>query len=364
MPRQPIQFSCLRYDVMVGVGGIGTGRFFALEGDHTLGREESRQGRFLDRKDYCKLHIVTHYVQTLLGPAFATFPVGKVGDDEAGKAVLQEMMEAGIDLSLIGREQGLPTLFSFCLVYPDGSGGNVTTGDSAASRLGSDSIYACEPVLTRYAGRGLAVALPEAPLDARIALLRLSAEHGFFRAASFTAQEMDAVVSGNVLRDVDLLAVNAGEAAALSGGRPTPPRSPEGLVRLAVKRARSLNPSICMSITAGRSGSWIWDGTTLAHLDALPVETVGTAGAGDAHMAGLIVGLTCGLDMQDAHWLAVLVAAASTTSPHTIHPGLDRALLGAFARSSSAALPHPVLQLLGNPTSWHSRQDSNLRPSD
>ena len=71
-----------RYRAMIGVGGIGAGSFFALEGDHTLGREESRAGRFLDRRDYCKLHIVSHYVQTLLGLIFSTIPVGRVGDDD------------------------------------------------------------------------------------------------------------------------------------------------------------------------------------------------------------------------------------------------------------------------------------------
>jgi hypothetical protein len=48
----------LRFHTLIGTGGIGTGSFFQLRGDHTLGREESRGGRFLDRRDYCKLHIV------------------------------------------------------------------------------------------------------------------------------------------------------------------------------------------------------------------------------------------------------------------------------------------------------------------
>ena len=56
-----------RYRAMIGTGGIGMGNFFALKGNHTLGREESRSGRFIERRDYCKLHIVSHYVKTLLG---------------------------------------------------------------------------------------------------------------------------------------------------------------------------------------------------------------------------------------------------------------------------------------------------------
>jgi hypothetical protein len=46
---------------MLGVGGIGSGTFFLLNGEHSLGREESRSGHFIDRRDYCKLHIISHY---------------------------------------------------------------------------------------------------------------------------------------------------------------------------------------------------------------------------------------------------------------------------------------------------------------
>lgn len=76
IPSRPLQH---RYDIMIGTGGIGSGSFFLLNGDHTLGREESRSGRFLDKDDYCKLHIIAHYVKALLGPGFNVVPVGKVG---------------------------------------------------------------------------------------------------------------------------------------------------------------------------------------------------------------------------------------------------------------------------------------------
>lgn len=63
---------------MIGTGGIGSGMFFALQGNHTLGREESRAGVFLDRRDYCKLHIISHYVKVLLGPEFNVILAGLV----------------------------------------------------------------------------------------------------------------------------------------------------------------------------------------------------------------------------------------------------------------------------------------------
>ena len=85
MPPLSVHPARLRHAALIGTGGIGSGMFFALHGNHTLGREESRSGYILDRQDYCKLHIVAHYVSALLGPAFPVIPIGKVGDDEPGR---------------------------------------------------------------------------------------------------------------------------------------------------------------------------------------------------------------------------------------------------------------------------------------
>ena len=62
MKSLKVNIDSCHYKAMIGAGGIGSGMFFKLNGDHTLGREESRSGYFLDQKDYCKLHIISHYV--------------------------------------------------------------------------------------------------------------------------------------------------------------------------------------------------------------------------------------------------------------------------------------------------------------
>ena len=69
--------SQLRFDGLRRRGGIGRGSFFLLDGRHTLGREESRGGRFLDRRDYCKLHIVSHYVRSCSAAAFPAVAIGE-----------------------------------------------------------------------------------------------------------------------------------------------------------------------------------------------------------------------------------------------------------------------------------------------
>ena len=324
----------LRYDALIGTGGIGSGSFFLLEGDHSLGREESRSGRFLDRRDYCKLHIVCHYVKALLGGRAEVMPIGRVGGDPAGRELLREMGEAGLDLRYVAALPDRPTLFSFCFLYPDGAGGNLTTADSASAAVEEAAVQAAAPDFAARRGRGIAVAEPEVPLAARRRLLELAGEHGFLRAASFTRGEMPAVRAEGLLRHVDLLGVNLEEALAAAGiPRPLPAdASGRGeLAGAAIDALASGHPAMRISITAGAAGSWSWDGAALHHCPALPVRVASTGGAGDAHFAGILSGLAAGLPLPSAQELGTLLAAASVTSPHTIHKGITRDMLRKLA---------------------------------
>jgi ribokinase len=329
-----------RYRALIGTGGIGSGIFFSLDGNHTLGREESRSGHFLDRRDYCKLHIVSHYVRQLLGSDFPVIPLGMVGADEVGDRLLGEMAEVGLDTRYVGRAKGQGTLYALCLIYPDGSGGNVTENDSACAAVDASWIAQAEPEFARFAGAGIALALPEVPLEARQKLLALGTTHGFLRVASFTTAEI-LELAGD-LHGVDLLALNLDEAAALAGFS-VEENDPEAVVRAALAR---LSTDVWLTVTAGARGSWASDGRTLSHLPALPVQVVGTAGAGDAHLAGIIAGLAAGLPLREAHQLGVLTAAVAVQSPHTINFELDREALRVCAQATGMPLAEAVCALL------------------
>jgi ribokinase len=332
----------LRFRAAIGTGGIGTGSFFQLSGNHTLGREESRGGRSLDRRDYCKLHIVCHYLKALLGEAMAVYPVGRVGEDEPGRRLLGEMTEAGLEPDYLEALPDRPTLFSFCFLYPDGTGGNLTTEDSAGAAVDATFVRRAEPSFAAHRGAGLALALPEVPLSARKELLELGGRYGFFRAASFTAGEIEQALRDGFLEELDLLALNAEEARALLACGGAPSAAPEAVAEALASRF----PRLRLSVTAGERGSWSWDGRSLRHLPVPPVKVVTTAGAGDAHLAGLLAGLAAGLDMAEAQRLATLLAAASVTSPHTIHKELSRAGLASLGRQMGW-LDGPLGRLLG-----------------
>lgn len=322
---------------MIGTGGIGSGMFFALDGQHTLGREESRSGRFLDRRDYCKLHIVSHYVQSLLGPHFTTIPIGKVGRDEVGDRLLAEMREADLDLRYVESVTDKPTLFDLCFIYPDGSGGNLTANDSACAAVDGAWIAKAEPDFARFAGQGIAVALPEVPLSARRVLLELGTRYRFLRVASYTSGEIGPASAEGSLGDVDLVALNLDEAAA-AAEMAAEAKEATDIVEAAVRALKARQSGIWLTITAGSRGSWSWDGHVLSYMPIFPAQVVSTAGAGDAHLAGTIAGLAIGMPLADAHELGALTAAMSVTSPHTINKNVTRDSLRAFAEGARAAL--------------------------
>ncbi|MFO7447854.1 MAG: PfkB family carbohydrate kinase [Ignavibacteriaceae bacterium] len=332
------------YKTMIGTGGIGSGMFFLLNGSHTLGREESRSGRLENRKDYCKLHIISHYVQMLLGTGLSVIPVGSVGVDEVGTRLLFEMNEAGIKTRYVESDPDRPTLFSFCFIYPDNSGGNMTTDDSASSSVSPSSIIKARNEFINYSGKGIALAVPEVPLRTREQLLHLGTEYNFFRVASFTSEEMDEVTGSDILKHVDLLAINLDEASKAVKSNSI--NEPQIVAELSVKVFCSINPDIRLSITNGKHGSWIWDGSDLSFFPALNLEVVSTAGAGDAFISGVIAGLTAGLTLKEAQQVGTLTGGASVTSPHTINKEINRSMLRNLTVSPGFSFSTKVLKLL------------------
>ena len=334
-----------RYHAMIGTGGIGAGTLFLLSGNHTLGREESRGGKYLDARDYCKLHIIAHYVKTFCGREYPVYTIGKIGDDEVGSRILHEMEETGLNVAYVARSAGDKTLFGFCFLYPDGTGGNLTTEESACTKVDSAFIESAAPVFSKHAGKFISLSAPEVPLAARKKLLTLTRQHRGFSVASFTSGEMEEAEQNGMLSMVDLLAVNIDEAAALIRMDADNKTAPD-IVAKAIEKMAKINPAALLSITAGKLGSWCWDGQHLTHVPIFSVEVKSSAGAGDAHIAGIISGLTAGLSLQQSQVLGSLAGAFSVTSQHTIHPEMSRSNLKELAVRSKREIDPSLLMLL------------------
>jgi len=353
------------YRRLVGVGGIGTGIFFDLAGNHTLGRNESRPGRLLDVRDYCKLHIVIHYVAKLLGARasgspFHVFPVGKVGNDAAGRQVVKEMAEAGIDTGLVEITQEQPTLFSVCFQYPDGSGGNITTNNSAAGALCESDIDRVAELLKSNGRRTIALAVPEVALEVRHYFLQLATRAESFRAASFVPAEIASAKQAGMFQLLDLVSLNEEEAQELIGCSFSSV-SPEVFVAKCQEFLRNSCPNLRMVVSAGKNGAYGVTAERCNYSPAPKVEVASTAGAGDALLGGIIAALACGVPflreasakesvtskpIETALELGVLLASYKCLSPHTIHPSASAETLIAFAQDIGKPFCNQVRELL------------------
>ncbi|UXX80976.1 PfkB family carbohydrate kinase [Reichenbachiella carrageenanivorans] len=336
----------LAYNYIVGIGGIGSGMLFSLQGSHNLGRNESRLATLEPSKDFCKQHIIMHYLAVLLGAQphgrFQSFPIGKVGQDDVGKELYTMMRQVGMSVEGIAKSTEKRTLFSVCYQYSNFEGGNITTDNSASSEVIPADIerffYDKDGLINK---RGMTLAAPEVGIDARLALLTKGREMGLFNVAAVLSSEVLEFEKSGGFEMVDLLAVNIDEAQHIAqkmeGNRET-----KVLVDSCLKRLQLANPNIILLVTDGGHGSYVCQRDRQEFVPAIETEVVSTAGAGDAFLSGTLTGICSGLPLfrqndnvglHTAVELGTLVASMSVTSADTIHLGLDADSLRAYAQS-------------------------------
>ena len=328
------------YRLMIGTGGIGSGSFFALEGNETLGRNESRPGKLLDVRDYCKLHIIAHYVAVLLGAGrdgkFDVLPVGRVGKDDLGKVLTDEMKQVGMDTRFIATSPDRPTMFSCCFQYPDASGGNITDNNSASAALTEADIDKIEPVMAENAGRFIALAAPEVPLKARARLLELATKYNGLRAGSFAPAEIAEATELGMFGMLDLLSINEDEASAIAG-IDFDPANPQPMLDACAAALTANQGDIEIIISAGSRGAYGYSKGLWQYCPTPEVPVKSSAGAGDALIGSAICAKAAGLPLIKpdsrrvkfsdrpiacALELAILFASLTVGSPHTIAPSV------------------------------------------
>lgn len=359
---KPVCGNMLRFSRVIGTGGIGSGISFMLEGEQTLGRNESRQGILLPSRDYCKQHIILHYLSVLLGnDNFRTYPIGRVGKDSAGKALIDELTAVGMDISAVTVDSERSTLFSVCFQYPDYSGGNITSSNGASGYVSERDIHSFFATFQAPDGRELILAAPEVPLASRLALLSHGKRRGAFNAAAILAQEAEEFLFLKGVESVDLLALNISEASSLAGLCGAD-KITENIVFACYKKLQQQNPHISLIITNGANGCYGVDKNGTGFVPALKIQAVSTAGAGDALLSGTLAGLACGLPLYKEHKdtvfsetplssaleLGALLASLSITSPHTICPSVSACSLAAWAQRNCTVLSEEFVSTLNN----------------
>ena len=287
-----------------GTGGIGTGIFFKLNGGHTMTRDESRLGFLTDYRDYCKCHIILHYI-AVLTENVGVYALGMVGGDEYGAMLMSEMKAAGIDTRYVKVTDKARTMFSVCYQYGDGSGGNITASNSACGLVSPGFIDKCTDEID---GNSLVLSAPEVSLESRIRLLEIGKERGAFTVSSFLTEEAADFEREGGFRLSDLIALNRDEAAAVA----------DGDIDAAAEKMLRSNPVLRLIITAGADGCYIYENGLRFHVPPVSAEVVSTAGAGDAFLGGTVAGLIAGKSFKSAAEYGAVVARFAVMSENTI----------------------------------------------
>lgn len=340
----PIYPGTYRFNRIIGTGGIGSGIFFSFDREDPPGRNESYSAQLLPYKDYCKQHIILHYVAILLGARdnnFEVYPIGTVGNDDTGKSLVDYMKSVGMYTAHVQLTGDAATLFSVCYQYPDKSGGNITMANSASNLVSVTDIENFFRSDAPPENKSIVLSVPEVPLAPRIKLLEEGRKRNYLNVSSVLSAETVEFRKMGGFALTGLLSVNIDEAARIVSLN-ADENDHQQIIKLCIDELVKDNPRISILITLGSKGVYCYSDNQLVHYPAFKVNPISTAGAGDAFIAGTISGLCCGLrlsektddgNLNDAVQLGLLLAALTVTSADTIHAKADAEELQSFARS-------------------------------
>lgn len=338
-----------KYDYIVATGGIGKGILFRFDKNETLGRNESRLATLTDFKDYCKQHIILHYVAKLAPIDFNTFAIGSVGADETGKELKAFMQRSGINVDYVKEEKLSNTLYAVCFLYPNGEGGNISSQNNACSLVTKEQIaefFAKE----RLEGNGIVLSVPEVPLEARIEILKQGRKNGCLNVASILSMEAESFQDMNGFELVDLLAINQDEAEAIAK---LSKMKRESIEDTCVNFLHTANEKMTILITKGKDGVFTYHNGNKYYTPAIANMVESTAGAGDCFIGSTISGLIHGIDLISKEKKGVfssvdigtLAASKKVSCKDTIDVGISKYTLEKYAilkniKVSEEALEH------------------------
>ncbi len=257
--------------------------------------------------------------ETVLGPGYATIPggkganqavaaaldgarvamIGRVGRDAFAGLALDSLARAGVDIRGVAHDDA-PT--GCAVIAVDNAGENqIVVASGANARVAADQ--ASDAML----GPDTTLVLQmECPAGENAALIGRARRRGARIVLNLAPASM---LPGGVLRAVDILVVNRGEAAWLArehgvcGGD-------ERVMAVAL----ALHLGVTVILTMGAEGALAAGSGAVWEIGALPVVPVDTTGAGDAFVGVLAASLDRGESIEDAlHRAAVAAGLACET---------------------------------------------------
>lgn len=232
--------------------------------------------------------------------------ISKVGDDEAGRRILDYLRENGIDADFVCVEPGLDTAINIALIDKDGSRRFLMGAESSLRRLGLADV---EKQLDRGEAAGIVcfASMFISPLftveEMKKLFSRIKAEGRTLVVDVTRAKNGEKLEDiGELLPYMDVFVPNDEEIASLTGDA-DPAANARRLVQAGVG---------CAVVKTGAKGCLVATKEGIAEVPAVPgARCVDTTGAGDTFAAGLITGLCEGLPLPECARLGCAAASCS-----------------------------------------------------
>ena len=227
--------------------------------------------------------------------------VGRVGADEFGRAIRDQLVREGVDIAHLLDDPDRPTGTAVILV--DDAGENAIVGVPGANLgLTPEDVRAAAPLLRSSA---IVLAPCETMIETLAEAFRIAHAAGCLRVLNpAPARELPP----ELLSALDVIVPNESELRTLTG-RPTDTLDD---VAAAAEVLRAWG-SRTVIVTLGPRGALVVGTDGRTHVAGLPVTAVDTSGAGDAFCGALVTHLAEGVPMVDAARRANAVAATSVT---------------------------------------------------
>jgi sugar/nucleoside kinase (ribokinase family) len=207
--------------------------------------------------------------------------MGKVGDDENGRFMVDQLRELGIDTSAVIVDSGTQTGITISLTYP-GEKAQITYPGSIADYRAEEvkreafSGYEHLHMASMFLQTGLRPEIPELLRRAKALGMSTSLDPGWDPADRWGPDLLEALAA------VDILFLNEHEARAISGRRSAP--AAQALQQI----APLLGPDGVALCKLGAGGALMSVGHELVQVEAHRVPVVDTTGAGDSFDAGFV----------------------------------------------------------------------------
>ncbi|WP_291382366.1 ribokinase [Demequina sp.] len=219
--------------------------------------------------------------------ASVTF-VSAVGDDSAGRDMLEDLKAKGVDVSQVATIDNMASGIALIAVSRDGEN-TIIVDPGASARLDPSTVG---DTLLRLVTPGT-VLLTQLELPLPVVTQGCLAAHSAGARIVLNLSPLREVPE-DLLAACDPLIVNAGEAEALSHASCDSVEAALAVADALAQRCRSV------VVTLGARGSVVADANAARHFPAREVKVVDTTGAGDSFAGALAAALVAGATIDDA----------------------------------------------------------------